>query len=415
MAAIAGSKGRIEERDATGRPWRVALAEALLSGHSSLEEALDLLRAHARLREISVEINMRCNLRCPYCYLAQRSRVKTLPLHVWKARLREAALHGLSLIAIVGKEPFIDPSGAELLAFLDDLRRRYHLRFRCGAVTNGTLLERHIEALASITRIDYLDISLDGLGPRHDEIRGPGSFAAALRGFRAARELPNLGSLFVNTVVHWRNLDSVPEFVAGMVDLGVENMHFSPVLNFTADPAVEELLLSPGQVRRLVYELGELSERVPGQTIFELPIEYVWRFLGDGLISVDDIKEDANGVLYVRPGPTRRFYLKTTVLPGHFWCSARISHEGLYLGELDTVAWALPEYALGNILHEPILDIFATARDKGGWFERYYRFTFGRLISLARRGGLTAIDFPPPDAWRRMPLPALTVPLMQQI
>ena len=93
----------------------------------------------------------------------------------------------------------------------------------------------------------------------------------------------------------------------------------------------------------------------------------------------------------------------------------RISHEGLYLGELDTVAWALPEYALGNILHEPILDIFATARDKGGWFERYYRFTFGRLISLARRGGLTAIDFPPPDAWRRMPLPALTVPLMQQI
>jgi MoaA/NifB/PqqE/SkfB family radical SAM enzyme len=415
MAAIAGSKGRIEEKGAAGRrPWRVALAEALLSGHSSVEEALDLLRTHARLREISVETNMQCNLRCSYCYLAQRSTTNTLPLHIWKARLREAALEGVSLIAIVGKEPFIDASGPELLAFLDELRRQHHLQFRSGTVTNGTLLERHIEALASIDRIDYLDISLDGLGPRHDEIRGRGSFAKAMRGFRAAKDLPNLHSLFVNTTVHRRNLDSVPEFIAGMVDLGVVNMHFSPVLNFTADPTVEALLLSSVQIKRLVYELGELSDWVPGQTVFELPTQYVWHFLGDDLFSFEHIKEDANGVLFVRPDPAKRFYLKTVVFPGHFWSSARISHEGLYLGELDTVAWALPEYALGNIMHQSIMDIFATALEKGGWFERYYRYTLGRLLILARRGGLTAGEFQLPDAWRRPPLHEATVPALQQ-
>jgi MoaA/NifB/PqqE/SkfB family radical SAM enzyme len=414
MAAIAGSKGRIEEIPATGRPWRVALVDRLLSGQGTADDALNLLRANARLREISVEINMKCNLRCSYCYLAKRGKDGTLPLHVWKARLKEAAFHGVSLIAVVGKEPFIDGQGPALLAFLDEIRQRHDLRFRCGAVTNGTLLERHIDALADIDQIDYLDISLDGLASRHDEIRGRGSFAAAIRGFRAARELPNLSSLFVNTVIHRRNLDSVTDFVAGMADLGVENMHFSPVLNFTAEPAVEELLLSPEQVRGLAEELGELCDRVPGQTIFELPVEYVWRFLGDGLISVDDIKEDANGVLYVRPDSTRRFYLKTAVFPGHFWSSARISHDGYYLGELDTVAWVSPEYALGNIRLESIVDIFSTAREKGGWFERYYRFTIGRLLSLARRGGLTLEDFPLPDAWRRAPLPALSVPQLQQ-
>jgi pyruvate-formate lyase-activating enzyme len=413
MVAIAGSKGSIEISDVELPAARPALAGKLLRGEVSINHILDYFRDNARLHELSVEVNMLCNLSCCYCYLAKRESKNTIPPRLWEERLFEAAMNGVSLIAIVGKEPFIDERGPKLLAFLDRVRREHRLNFRCGVVTNGTLLHRHIPTLTTISQIDYLDISLDAIGAKHDEVRGPGSFERAMRGFRAVRELSNVRALFVNSTLHTRNVEEVREFVFGMVERGVENLHFSPVLNFTDDRSLDGLLLSPRMVRRVTEELMELSDEVPGQVIFELPIEYVWRFLGDGVFEAEDIEEDVNGVLFVRPDRNSRFFFKTGVFPGYFWSNARITHEGLFLSELDTVAWASPEYAIGSIVHQSIPDLFRTARQKGKWFERFFRFTLNRLLHIALQEGLSASDFPAPDAWRRESLTPSLLPAVQ--
>lgn len=131
-------------------------------------------------------LDPRCNLECAHCYQVRAAagpattpaaRAATLQrlLGFLAARPEGGRLH------LAGGEPFACPDLADLVA--EAGRRGVGSR----VLSNGTLVTAaHAEALER-AKVLGVQVSVEGLEACHDVVRGPGSFARALRGVRTLR------------------------------------------------------------------------------------------------------------------------------------------------------------------------------------------------------------------------------------
>ncbi|MFH1060350.1 MAG: radical SAM protein [Pseudomonadota bacterium] len=156
------------------------------------------------LRYLELQVTWRCNLACAHCYLGPAQGVD-LPVAAIAAALREfEAMNGLRLL-ISGGEPLMHPQWPQVNALLAALPVRRVL------LSNGLLLD---EASLAALNCEEVQISLDGLMPGHEALRGPGSFAKAVA---AARRVRAAGlDLSIASMVHSANLDQF-EGLAGLV------------------------------------------------------------------------------------------------------------------------------------------------------------------------------------------------------
>ncbi len=142
-----------------------------------------------RLATLWVNTGTLCNLACGHCYIHSSPRNDSL---AWfrhadlAAYLDEIAALGLGTreIGFTGGEPFMNP---DIVAMLDDvLTRGLDALVLTNAMTpmahrKADLLRLHAafgSALSIRVSLDHFDVA------RHDEERGPGSFAATLAGLR---------------------------------------------------------------------------------------------------------------------------------------------------------------------------------------------------------------------------------------
>ncbi len=160
------------------------------------------------LRYLEVQITWRCNLACAHCYLGRPRPVDMDPAEL-AALVREfEAMGGLRLM-ISGGEPLCHPRWPEINAVLAALPLRRVL------LSNGLGLDE--QTLAGLN-CDEVQISLDGMAPGHERLRGPGSFARALA---AARRVRAAGlELSIATMVHAGNLDQFAELAELVRELG---------------------------------------------------------------------------------------------------------------------------------------------------------------------------------------------------
>jgi MoaA/NifB/PqqE/SkfB family radical SAM enzyme len=128
-----------------------------------------------------------------------------------KAILKQVYDSGACGIAFEGGEPLLRNDLVDILAFSRSLPLHTIL------ITNGTLLESKIDAIASyINGVVY--VSLDGLEKTHDAIRGvDGSFRKAIRGISAAKEKV---AVTINTTIMAENIDEIESIVTLSKELG---------------------------------------------------------------------------------------------------------------------------------------------------------------------------------------------------
>ena len=144
----------------------------------------------------------RCNLECRMCPFWRREDEELLGLED-EIRIMDAlARAGVSFLGFEGGEPLLRKDVGEIL-------QEAHARFHTSLVTNGWLLEHRLPEIAPY--LDLLFVSLDGIGPTHDRLRGiPRSFERAVRGIRASRsEVPTL----ISHTVTKENLDHAEKVV----------------------------------------------------------------------------------------------------------------------------------------------------------------------------------------------------------
>lgn len=151
------------------------------------------------LRYLEVQVTWRCNLACRHCYLGKAKPVDMDPEALAAVVRQFEAMSGLRLM-ISGGEPLAHPQWSEINTVLAALPVRRVL------LTNGGLLTPEI---AEQLNFDEVQISIDGLQPGHDAVRGKGSYEKAMS---AARMVLNAGlDLSVATMVHSHNLAEMAE------------------------------------------------------------------------------------------------------------------------------------------------------------------------------------------------------------
>ena len=127
----------------------------------------------------------RCNLRCGHCYSASDDQPSPDELTGAEARAMLDDLGGAGCPAVLfsGGEPLLRENILELTAHASSAGMRTVLS------TNGTLIDAALAGELAAAGVDYVGVSLDGIGESNDKFRGEnGAFDKALAGIRHCKE-----------------------------------------------------------------------------------------------------------------------------------------------------------------------------------------------------------------------------------
>jgi len=126
-------------------------------------------------------VSRRCNLSCIHCYSnsSNSEYANELTTDEAKKMIVDLAQFNVPVLLFSGGEPLMRPDLFEL----NEFAHSHHIRTVIS--TNGTLITKGMAAKIKDAAIDYVGISLDGIGSRNDAFRGRrGAFELALQGIR---------------------------------------------------------------------------------------------------------------------------------------------------------------------------------------------------------------------------------------
>jgi MoaA/NifB/PqqE/SkfB family radical SAM enzyme len=218
-----------------------------------------------------------CDLGCRFCAYdrhLRRPRATADPDQVmaFGALLGEyAAAYACDvLVSWLGGEPLRWPP---LLGISRAFKREYPLRI--GVTTNGAALASTTVRERMVMDFDHLTISLDGLGPVHDGLRGKPGLYDQLRGsLESLHELKiSRGRgprLRVNTILMRDNLYAFEDLCRTVAEWGVEELTFNALGGRDRPEFYLDHSLRPEDVDRLRDALPGIRERAArlGLTIF---------------------------------------------------------------------------------------------------------------------------------------------------
>ena len=148
----------------------------------------------------------RCNLSCRHCTIYNPLQPRTKSWDQVMDELAYSYALGSRFVDFEGGEPTLWTDGEKTLNDLCDAARKMGF-FSTTVTTNAQRPFGHLNA-------DSVWVSLDGLGPAHDDIRGAGAFDR-LAAHIASSGLP---AVSVNMVINARNHASVEPVIAWVRD-----------------------------------------------------------------------------------------------------------------------------------------------------------------------------------------------------
>jgi len=216
---------------------------------------------------IQWHLTERCNLRCRHCYQEGRPGAE-MPLAEIRGVVAEIAGmfaawrddYGLELAPsfnLTGGEPFLR---ADFFEIIEDVAGRGWAVF---VLSNGTLIDAEKAQKLAALGVKGVQVSMEGPREVHDQIRGPGSFAAAVAGTRALLEAGMRVNF--NTTLSTVNADHFPALVDLTASLRVPELGFTRLVPSGRGQLMLETMLTTAQVRDFYQRI--LSLEVPGLAI----------------------------------------------------------------------------------------------------------------------------------------------------
>ncbi len=350
---LSGIRGGIEGKLTTDR--RLGFLHRVLSGSETRESIDAEIRNAVAQQGFTFVINNSCNLACKHCYLqVEKLTANQLSVEESKRLLESALDRHPDLICLSGKEVFLGNRGVELLTWLTGERNRRSASTRIGAITNGTLLHLHRDAVLA-SGIDYLDISVDGVRADHDFNRGAGAYDKMLPNLKWAAI--HLGErLFANMTLQQKNFRSFPNAIAELHEAGVRTVgcsfyHELPYTHGGLELGEEDY----DSIFTSLHAIGSIPLRQPLNVLVEvdlLSLSGLLAFFRSSWFSSRDVCVDQHGEFYCEHilENGARIHIRFSPLPLLIFKSARITPEGNYLAAEDTVNTQLySRRALGNV------------------------------------------------------------------
>jgi len=188
-----------------------------------------------------------CNLRCKHCYEnAGTEGRKELNENEAEEALEKLLDANVSAIAFSGGEPLVRKD------FFKLAKKAHDHGIYVSIASNGTLITKEVARKLKDVGIDYVEISLDGVGKVHDNFRGiPGAFERTLRGIK------NCLSEGIDTCIAttaWKgNLEEISKVVDLAEELGARFIHFNYI---PVGRGTKELDITPRERESLLDELA---------------------------------------------------------------------------------------------------------------------------------------------------------------
>jgi radical SAM protein with 4Fe4S-binding SPASM domain len=198
-----------------------------------------------------------CNLACAHCYASatrgpaddELSRSEAVSL------VESLTDYGVPVILFSGGEPLLHPHLTELAALAVKRGARAVLS------TNGLLLDQDkAEALRDIG-LSYVGISLDGLGPSHDKMRGrKGAFKGALAAVRTAGQAGlKVGLRLTLTKSNQADLDGIFKL---MIEENIPRVCFYHLVDQGLNPDLAGERLSLQETRAVIDLIAEKTRKL---------------------------------------------------------------------------------------------------------------------------------------------------------
>ncbi|MBV8216661.1 MAG: GDL motif peptide-associated radical SAM/SPASM maturase [Verrucomicrobia bacterium] len=230
------------------------------------------------------ELTLACDLKCLHCgSRAGRRRASELGLQECLEVVDSFARLGTREVSLIGGEAYLRRDLPEIVRAI-----RSHGIY-CGIQTGGRhftpeLMERVTEA-----GLNGLGVSIDGLEPLHDKLRGvPGSFRAALDTLRRAK-IAGLRTS-VNTQIGSETLEDLPGLLPVIIDAGAKQWQVQLTVPMGNAADREELLLQPYQLLQIMPALAGLYHEAQNHGLLLIagnnigyfgPYEHLWRGYAD--------------------------------------------------------------------------------------------------------------------------------------
>jgi len=197
----------------------------------------------------SIELTLRCNLRCQHCYVACSKDKKELSTTEVVDLLKELVDEGCLWLLITGGEPLVRDD------FTDIYLRAKKMGLMVTIFTNGTLLTQDVVDMFSDYPPSSIEITLYGSTRETYEriTRIPGSFEKCIKGIEMLRKREL--KLFLKTMAMTLNRDELKGMKEYSRSLGLDfrfDAELNPRLDGHKDPC--QLRLSPEEVVKLDRE-----------------------------------------------------------------------------------------------------------------------------------------------------------------
>lgn len=152
-------------------------------------------------------ITRRCNLKCIYCYSNSTDKKDSGELTTREAKefIGDLAEFKVPVIIFSGGEPLLRP---DLFALIKTAKSE---GIRVVISTNGTLITEEMSREMRDIGVDYIGISVDGIGKINDRLRGAkGAFKKTLAGIHNCRNAGlKVGLRFTITRLNFKEIPSV--------------------------------------------------------------------------------------------------------------------------------------------------------------------------------------------------------------
>lgn len=226
------------------------------------------------------EITLACNLKCIHCgSRAGHRRARELTTDEAVDVVRQLAELGTREISIIGGEAFVRRDWLTIVRAIRDHG------MDCTMQTGGYKLSRDMIKQAADAGLLGLGVSVDGLEPLHDRLRGvPGSYREALRVLDDCRRVGLIAS--VNTQITSTVMPELREVMDVIIEAGAK--YWQIQLTVAMGNAVDNdaILLQPYELATLMPLLADLHGKarerdlllLPGNNIgYFGPYDVLWR------------------------------------------------------------------------------------------------------------------------------------------
>jgi heme b synthase len=202
-----------------------------------------------------------CNLRCIHCRritLADELTPQDLTTEESFRLIDQIAEVGKPVFVLSGGEPLFRPDIYDIARYASDAGLPVAL------ATNGTLIDDAVAQRIKDSGVKRVSISFDGPGPTvHDAFRGlPGSFDAAVRGFKA---LTGVGlPVQINTTVAKHNETQLEDMRQLAKDLGAIGLHLFLLVPVGCGVEIaEDQMISAQEYERVLNWLYDVERAEP--------------------------------------------------------------------------------------------------------------------------------------------------------